>query len=110
MRPIQLEELLSQPTAPYREEHVQRWIDQFLIENKIPYFLDPFGNRVVGAKSKKDYLKLLKKSTKEPVRFFIAHTDHPGFHGSRWISPTELEVKWLGGTHPTPRGYSGNSL
>ena len=93
-----LNELLSQPTAPFREDHVLRWVDQFLKKEKIPFFVDPSGNRVVGASSEKDYIKLLRQKSSEPVRLFMAHTDHPGFHGQQWLSPTELQVKWYGGT------------
>ena len=42
--------------------------------------------------------KLLNQRSKEPVRVFIAHMDHPGFHGVRWLSASRLSVKWLGGS------------
>lgn len=90
--------LLSQPTAPFREGHVARFVTEFGDREKIEYFKDPHGNLVVGADSKESYLNKLKKATHEPVRFFIAHMDHPGFHGVKWVTPTTLQVKWLGGT------------
>ncbi len=32
------------------------------------------------------------------MRLFIAHMDHPGFHGVRWLSVWRLLVKWHGGS------------
>jgi endoglucanase len=90
--------ILEQPSAPFRETHVIRVTTQTLKENRIPHFVDPVGNIVVGAKNKKDYIKLIQQKTKEPVRVFIAHTDHPGFHGDKWISNNKLKIKWHGGS------------
>ena len=90
--------ILDQPTAPFREAHVIREVLAALKEHKVPHFLDPVGNIVVGAKSKAEYQKIARTRSKEPLRVFIAHTDHPGFHGVKWNSPTELAVKWHGGT------------
>ncbi len=99
-------ELLSTPTAPYREAQVRSLLEAELTHLKIPHFRDPHGNLIAGASSRADYLKLVGSGSKtrrkshenEPIRFFIAHMDHPGFHGVRWRSPTELEVRWLGGS------------
>ncbi len=93
-----LETLLSTPTAPFREDQVQALVEDTLIEAGVPFFEDPYGNVVIGAKSKADYLKLLGTKSKEPVRLFIAHMDHPGFHGVEWLSPTELAIQWHGGS------------
>ena len=90
--------LLSQPSAPYREQYVVTWIKTVLEEAGIPFFIDPIGNIVVGAASEKDYRKLLRKGRDEPVRVFIAHMDHPGFHGVRWVKPNVLKVQWYGGS------------
>ncbi len=90
--------LLSTPTAPYREAQVRSLLESELKRLKIPHFRDPHGNLIAGAKNRADYRKLVLKKSKEPVRFFIAHMDHPGFHGVRWHSPTELEVQWHGGS------------
>ena len=73
--------ILSQPTAPFRENHVITMATDFLTTENIPHFRDPVGNIVVGVASKNAYLDLISKADKEPVRLFIAHTDHPGFHG-----------------------------
>lgn len=71
---------------------------RFLRQNAIPFFSDPAGNIVVGSPSAAAYRALLKTRGVEPVRLFIAHMDHPGFHGQRWLSPTRLLVKWHGGS------------
>jgi len=93
-----LQDILSQPTAPFREGHIISRVTQALEEASVPFFLDPVGNVVVGVSSHSHYLKLVKKKTEEPLRIFIAHMDHPGFHGVQWVSPTELEIKWHGGS------------
>jgi endoglucanase len=89
---------LAQPTAPFREQRVIAWVKQVLDQAGIPYFIDPIGNIVVGASSKTDYLRLLREADAEPVRVFIAHMDHPGLHGVRWVKPTVLRVRWHGGS------------
>ena len=91
-------ELLAQPTAPFREQRVAALVKQALGQADVPYFIDPIGNIVVGASSKTDYLRLLRGEGSEPVRVFIAHMDHPGFHGVRWVKPNVLRVQWHGGS------------
>jgi len=91
-------ELLSLPSAPFREESVREFLIKKLQHRKVPHFVDPVGNLVLGVDSKADYLRLLKVKSAEPVRLFIAHMDHPGFHGHRWLSERRLEVKWHGGS------------
>lgn len=93
-----LHQLLSCPTAPYREFHVATFVKKFLEQEEIPYMVDAIGNIVVGADSKENYIRKVKNSSKEPLRFFIAHMDHPGFHGQKWLNNKTLLVKWLGGT------------
>jgi len=93
-----LENILSQPTAPFREGYVISQILSELKKTEIPHFLDRIGNIVIGAKSPAEYLRLVRQKSKEPLRVFIAHMDHPGFHGVRWKSDQELEVKWHGGS------------
>ena len=90
--------ILSQPTAPFREGRVIHTVLEALQAGKVPHFLDPVGNIVVGVSSRVAYAKLLAKKTAEPIRLFIAHMDHPGFHGMKWRSLTELEAKWHGGS------------
>lgn len=93
-----LKELLYQPTAPFREQHVARCACAQLECAGVPYFFDASGNIVVGVASATAYRQLLNARDKEPVRVFIAHMDHPGFHGLRWIGKERLAVQWHGGS------------
>jgi len=92
------ESLLSQPTAPFREIHSRQTVLDELTSHGVPHFLDPIGNIVIGAESKADYLRLIRASGPEPIRIFIAHLDHPGFHGTTLRTAAELEFKWHGGS------------
>src|SRR5579885_1889414 len=93
-----LRKVLSAPTAPFRERQVIAVLTEALAKEGVPHFRDPIGNIVVGAGSRVEYRKLIAKRDAEPVRLFIAHTDHPGFHGVAWQGPGSLEVKWHGGS------------
>lgn len=90
--------LLAQPTAPFREEHIIAVVTPALESAGVPFFRDPIGNVIVGCASRAQYRKLVRAKTAEPLRVFIAHMDHPGFHGVRWLSPTRLKVRWHGGS------------
>lgn len=101
MKPAQfqrLQQLLTCPTAPFKESLVVDEVERQLQVSGIDYFFDPHGNIIVGVASEKAYKKILNQRSKEPLRVFIAHMDHPGFHGTRWLSATRLAVKWLGGS------------
>jgi putative aminopeptidase FrvX len=93
-----LKTILARPSAPFREKHVIDEITAELTRAKVPHFIDPVGNIVVGVGSKKEYLRLVGAKSQEPVRVFIAHTDHPGFHGEKWIAEDRFEFKWHGGS------------
>jgi len=93
-----LTQLLSCPTAPFREQQVINYAQFILHRAHIPHFSDPAGNLVIGCATPAAYRALLRQPSKEPVRLFIAHMDHPGFHGVRWLSPRRLLVKWHGGS------------
>ncbi len=93
-----LTQLLSCPTAPFREQQVKEYALSILQRARIPHFSDPAGNLVIGCATPAAYRALLRQPGKEPVRLFIAHMDHPGFHGVRWLSPRRLLVKWHGGS------------
>ena len=93
-----LEKLLSCPTAPFRETQVVQEVENQLTSMGMPYFFDAHGNIVVGTGNEKDYRKRLNKRSDHPVRVFIAHMDHPGFHGVRWLSDSRLSIRWLGGS------------
>lgn len=99
-------DLLSQPTAPFCEMHVIKTLIGYLDENGVPYFRDPVGNICVGVESEKEYRSFVATKTKEPLRLFIAHMDHPGFHGVEWISKKTLKVQWHGGS---PRRFLNGS-
>lgn len=98
-------ELLRQPTAPFREQRVVEFVTSILRTHRIPFFPDPVGNIVIGCASPAAYRAMLRARTTEPVRLYMAHMDHPGFHGVRWLGPDRLRVKWHGGG-PT-RGLRG---
>lgn len=93
-----LADLLAQPTAPFRETHVVDHVSRYFQRHKVPFFTDPHGNLVVGAESRRDYAELIRSRGEQPVRVFIAHMDHPGFHGVRWLAPDRLAVRWYGGS------------
>lgn len=98
-----LHDILRQPAAPFREQHVARCVCAHLTQAGVPHFFDPVGNLVVGVASEKAYRRLLNRRVTgvdkhEPVRIFIAHMDHPGFHGVKWLGPNRLAVKWHGGS------------
>ncbi|MBC7387012.1 MAG: hypothetical protein H7301_12735 [Cryobacterium sp.] len=101
-----LSAILEQPTAPFREGRVIAAIETILKKEKISYFLDPAKNIVVGVKSKAEYLKLIRVKSTEPVRLFIAHMDHPGFHGVEWLDDERLTFEWHGGS-PTAHLLGG---
>jgi endoglucanase len=93
-----LRDILQQPAAPFREQHVVRCVVSHLERAGVPHFLDPVGNLVIGVGNEKAYRRLLQQKQQEPVRLFVAHMDHPGFHGLRWLSPRRLAVQWHGGS------------
>lgn len=90
-------DILSQPTAPFRERHVVEIVTRTLRHHDVPHFLDPIGNVIVGCSSRRDYRRRLEATTREPLRVYVAHMDHPGFHGARWLGRNRLLVKWHGG-------------
>src|SRR5262245_18710328 len=101
-------ELLHEPTAPFREAHVARFAIEILVKARVPFFIDAVGNILIGAASARDYRKLLGRDRNEPLRMFVAHMDHPGFHGKHWLSPTRLQVEWHGGA--PVRGLNGAAV
>jgi putative aminopeptidase FrvX len=93
-----LTELLALPTAPFRERHVVSHVSACLDRAGVPYFTDPIGNVIAGAGSLREYAQILGRAQGGPLRMFIAHMDHPGYHGSRWLSAARLLVRWHGGS------------
>jgi len=98
MRRTLLDQILSQPTSPFREGHVISLLTQVLSESGVPFFQDPAGNLILGVRNQKEYRALVRQKTDEPLRIFIAHMDHPGFHGESWTNDGKLSVKWHGGS------------
>ena len=102
-RLLLLKDILCQPAVPFREQHVARCVSAHLMRAGVPHFFDPVGNLVVGVATPAAYQRLLNRrmtgtDKHEPVRIFIAHMDHPGFHGVRWLGSNRLAVKWYGGS------------
>lgn len=91
-------ELLRQPTAPFREQAVRAFAEATLSAWSIPHGRDPHGNLLVGVRDADDYRRLLRERSDEPVRLFVAHMDHPGFHGVRWLDERTLSIVWHGGS------------
>ena len=92
-----LRELLARPTAPYRENAVLNWVAERLAAADVPCCEDPDGNLVVGADSLTAYRHALARRDDGAAVVLVAHMDHPGFHGSRWLDPQRLAVRWHGG-------------
>lgn len=101
-------ELLSQPTAPFRELRVRSFLQTHLQRRGIDHFIDPVGNLVVGVGSEAAYRRLVNGRGRDPVRVFIAHMDHPGFHGTQWLGDKRMQVQWFGGS--PVRHLSGASV
>ena len=93
-----LMQLLAIPTAPFFEFDVLAFVESELKKSKIPHFFDDAGNLLVGPKSKADYLRKIQSSSKEALRIYIAHTDHPGFQGVKWKDSRHLEFVFHGGS------------
>jgi putative aminopeptidase FrvX len=91
-------DLLRQPTAPFREQQVRACAEAALDQWGVPHGRDPHGNLLVGVRDENDYRRLLSTRSSEPVRLFIAHMDHPGFHGARWLDERTLAIRWHGGS------------
>ena len=56
-----LTQLLSRPTAPFREQQVMHYAQSVLQRARIPHFFDPAGNLVIGCASPADYRALLRR-------------------------------------------------
>lgn len=93
-----LQRFLAQPSAPFREAHVAQTLCEHFERERIPHFVDPIGNIVVGVATQKEYLQRIRRVSREPLRVFISHMDHPGFHGERWLAPKRLRIQWHGGS------------
>jgi endoglucanase len=95
-------EILQTPTAPFREEAVMALGERFCRHHGVAHFRDPHGNLVLGARNSREYAMKVRARSKKALFFFIAHADHPGFHGVRWLKKGVLQIAWHGGS---PRAY-----
>ena len=88
-----IESLFEYPTAPFREAYISQSVKTLLIQNRIPFYKDSFGNIVAGTKDALSFKK-------HKGLVFLAHMDHPGFHVKSSTfkgQKTILKVEWLGG-------------
>src|SRR5437762_6303132 len=82
-----LQELCSVPTAPFAEQHVVRYVKQFVRSRPaLTLSRDRFGNLLVE----------LKRRSKSPRWVFTAHMDHPGFVARRMLDATTLQTDFRG--------------
>lgn len=92
-----LRALFACPTAPFREGAVLAWAGRQLSLHGVPHCSDPAGNLIVGVDSLPAYRALLRRRDSRSFPLLMAHTDHPGFHGVRWLSRSRLRITWHGG-------------
>ena len=82
-------DLLSLPTAPYKEGAVSAFIQAFAKKRGLTLKADKYGNLVVRYTHGKD---------PKPVAL-TAHMDHPGFEVLE-ATGRDLKARWLGGCDP----------
>lgn len=92
-----LKHILSQPSAPFREDAVKELIRREFRARRRPFFEDEVGNLFLGVPSVNVLEQRLRSTRREPLKIFTAHMDHPGFHGVRWVSDRRLSFRWHGG-------------
>jgi endoglucanase len=84
-----LQELCSTPTAPFAEQHVVRYVEQFVRARKnLKLTRDPHGNLLIKLKT------VGKRGT--PRWVFGAHMDHPGFVAARMLDERTLDARFHG--------------
>src|SRR4051794_3291148 len=82
-----LNDLCSVPTAPFVEQHVVRYVEQFVKSRPaLKLSRDRFGNLLVE----------LKGRSNSPRWVFTAHMDHPGFVAKRMIDANTVEANFRG--------------
>lgn len=92
-------DLLSQPTAPFRESWARRSCLAFCANQKIPVFEDNIGNLWVNCRSLTE-----ARATR---LLFVAHMDHPGMIVRRFERRGRAifaHALWLGGGPKNLRG------
>jgi endoglucanase len=84
--------LFNNPTAPFHEEHVARFIREFALARGLRVRSDKFGNLIVCYRRGRGH---------RPVAF-VAHMDHPGFEVAEDSAGGFVMTRFLGGV---PRQY-----
>src|SRR4051812_7293314 len=83
-----LTDLCSIPTAPFVEDRVYAYVDDFVRRRpRLKLSRDRFGNRLI---------ELRGSSRASPRLVFVAHTDHPGFVADHMIDGRTLAADFHG--------------
>lgn len=85
-----LEKILSEPTAPFREDRVRAAIEDELDRHGIPYVRDAGGNLIAGTNRPESLAKGFHIA-------LLAHMDHPGFHLGESLGRGLWRCYWYGG-------------
>src|SRR6188508_3115060 len=86
-----LQELCAIPTAPFVEDRVMAYVDQFARERgRLKLSHDRWGNRFIE-------LRGSGKSSRMPRLVLVAHADHPGFVARRMARAGTLVSDFRGG-------------
>lgn len=84
-----LQELCSVPTAPFAEQRVVAYVEQFVrARRNLRLSRDVHGNLLIELKS--------ARSRKAPRWVFGAHMDHPGFVASKMLDAKMLQAHFRG--------------
>ena len=82
-----LQQLCSVPTAPFAEQYVVRYVEQFVeARPALKLSRDRFGNLLIE----------LKNAARSPRWVFTAHMDHPGFVARRMVDARTVEAAFHG--------------
>src|SRR5688500_19940308 len=83
-----LQELCSVPTAPFAEQRVVAYVEQFVrARHNLRLSRDVHGNLLIELKS---------ASRKAPRWIFGAHMDHPGFVAGKMLDAKVLQAHFRG--------------
>jgi endoglucanase len=86
-----LREICSIPTAPFAEQYVVRYVEQFVKARRgLRLSRDWAGNLLIELASR----------SKLPRWVFGAHMDHPGFIADRMLDARTLQAHFRGGVRP----------
>lgn len=85
-----LKKILTEPTAPFREDCVRAAIERELDAHGIPYVRDAGGNLIAGTSRPESLAKGFHIA-------LLAHMDHPGFHLGESLGRGLWRCYWYGG-------------